>query len=323
MPSALPQVIPKAVTPMFKPIEVTFAWDEVQADRSTVRRSHTQLVEKVPFRYVIHVGGTDRPVVRLLRVNLRGAAEEVKSGYSDGRDVGGKKWRHRWVTVGRNLLEGRPYTLSVPPTKQWGGDDPKGEKLTDGVVGPPYAGGGCPKHGLAWNAKSGRPEITVGIGRAQARPGRAPGDRAVGGRARRRLQPHQRLPRRRRRAPVDPHQRHRQDDHPLGGPKPPRPQPTQHRVDQHQPDQHHPVHVVGRQVAANARVLRPYGTGRAPAGKARREDQPDDDRSDCHCCPCLRLPARPGILLPPECEMLTQSAPPDTRSAAVAERRGE
>ncbi len=41
------------------PLAVTFNWSEVQKDRSRVERSHTQIVEKVPCRYTINVGGYD------------------------------------------------------------------------------------------------------------------------------------------------------------------------------------------------------------------------------------------------------------------------
>ena len=158
----------KPVDPGFRPIEVTFTWDEVQKDRTRLERSHTQLVTQVPFRYTVNTAGADHPVVKSLRVNVQGAAGDVAYGYSDGQDVGGEKWVYRWVTYGKNLLEGKPYTVSVPPTNQWGAQDkPEGVKLTDGIVGPPYAGGGCPKTGVSWNQKSGQPEITVDMGKVE------------------------------------------------------------------------------------------------------------------------------------------------------------
>ena len=151
----------------FRPLEVTFAWSEVQADRSLLRRSHTQRIDKAPVRYTINVGGTDHPVVDSLRVNLAGAVPDVRYGYSDGRDVGGQRFVDRWVTYGPNLLEGKPYTVSAPPTGQWGGDDPQDVKLTDGIVGPPYAGGVAPRWGAIWGRKSGEPEITVDMGKPE------------------------------------------------------------------------------------------------------------------------------------------------------------
>ena len=75
----------------------------------------------------------------------------VKPGYSDGSDVGGEKFVPRWVTYGKNLARGKPYTVSVPSTTQWGAGDPEGKKLTDGVVGPPYAGGTAPSFAACWN----------------------------------------------------------------------------------------------------------------------------------------------------------------------------
>ena len=64
-------------------------------------------------------------------------------------------------------MEGKPYTVSVPPTGQWEGSDPQGKKLTDGIVGPPYAGGIALRYACAWDAKSGQPEITVDMGKPQ------------------------------------------------------------------------------------------------------------------------------------------------------------
>ncbi len=155
------------VAPGFRPIEVTFRWNEVQPDRSLVERSHTQRVQRVPFRYTINVGGADHPVVDSLRVHLAGAVSDVRYGYSDGKEVAAEKFVDRWVTYGRNFLEGKPYTVSVPPTGQWGGDDPQGKKLTDGVVGPPYAGGITPSYGCTWGAKSERPQISVDMGQPE------------------------------------------------------------------------------------------------------------------------------------------------------------
>jgi len=147
----------------FKPVEVTFNWNEVQKDYSLVERSHTELVKKVPYRYTINVGGEDHPVMNWLRLNLNSAIGEVKYGYSDGKDVGGEKYVHRWVSYGNNLAEGKSYTVSVPSKDHWGAGDPKGTKLTDGVVGPPYAGGIGPQYGLCWD-KGDNPVITVDLG---------------------------------------------------------------------------------------------------------------------------------------------------------------
>ncbi len=152
--------------PTFRPIEVTFNWSERQEDYSLIERSHTQLIEKVPSRYTINVAGSDHPAVNSLRVNLKGAAGDVKPGYSDGKDVGGKKFVHRWVTYGRNMADGRAYTVSVPSLDSWGAGDPEGKKLTDGVVGPPYAGGSAPKYALAWS-KGQTPEVVVDLGKAE------------------------------------------------------------------------------------------------------------------------------------------------------------
>jgi len=156
------------VAPGFKPLEVTFRWNEVQRDRALVPRSHTQRVEKTPFRYTIHTGGADHPLVESLQLNLAGTEPATPSGYSDGREAGGERFADRWVTYGRNVLAGKPYTVSTQPTGQWGGSDPEGKKLTDGIVGPPYAGGIAPQTACLWDEKSGQPEITVDLGQVQA-----------------------------------------------------------------------------------------------------------------------------------------------------------
>ena len=150
--------------PGVRPLEVSFDWSEVQPDRTLTRRSHTQRIDTFPAEYVINVGGADHPLVNALTVKLADAASDVQYGYSDGVDAGGEKSIDRWVTYGPNLLEGKPYTLSIPPTGQWGGDDPAHKKLTDGIVGPNYAGGIVPTFGPIWDATKGRAEVTVDIG---------------------------------------------------------------------------------------------------------------------------------------------------------------
>jgi len=150
----------------FRPLEVIFRWQERQEDYSLVKRSHIQQVEKVPFRYTINVGGADHPVVDSLEVRLRGPVADAMSGYLDGKDPGGEKFMHRWVTVGTNLAAGKPYTVSVPSLSSWGAGDPEGKKLTDGIVGPPYAGGIAPRYALCWN-KGSQPVVTVDLGQPQ------------------------------------------------------------------------------------------------------------------------------------------------------------
>ena len=147
-----------------EPLAVTFTWAERQEDYSLVERSHTEIVTKLPAKYTINVGGVDHPVVRSLRVGPPGTAA---AGYSDGKDVGGEKFIGRWVTAGRNLAEGMPYTVSVPSSTDWGAGDPEGKKLTDGVVGPNYPGGVTPLHGLTWRQGE-EPEITVDLGATES-----------------------------------------------------------------------------------------------------------------------------------------------------------
>lgn len=146
-----------------QPLAVTFTWGERQQDYSLVERSHTELVAKLPHRYVLNVGGADHPVVHSLRVGPAGGA---KPGYSDGRDAGGEKFVGRWVAAGRNLALGRKYVCSIPPVKFGGCGDPDGTRLTDGIVGPNYAGGAAPDSGAAFDPKH-APEITVDLDRVE------------------------------------------------------------------------------------------------------------------------------------------------------------
>jgi hypothetical protein len=145
------------------PLAVTFDWSERQADRSLVERWHTQVVDQLPAKYVINVGGEDVPVVNWLRVV---PATKHTTQYSDGRDVGGEKFRWRWATYGTNLAVGKPYTVSLPSNDNWSAGDLEGKKLTDGVVGPPFAGGVYPMYSLGWNQGQ-TPEITVDLGSPQ------------------------------------------------------------------------------------------------------------------------------------------------------------
>ena len=148
------------------PVAVTFRWRERQEDYSLLERSHTQRVAQLPARYTVNVGGADHPVVDSLTVNLAGTVPGMRYGYSDGRDAGGDRFVPHWVTVGANLAQGKPYTTSVPSNDRWGAGDPDGRKLTDGVVGPPFAGGGNPAFGPGWD-KGTNPVVTVDMGAVQ------------------------------------------------------------------------------------------------------------------------------------------------------------
>jgi hypothetical protein len=158
----------KVDDPAIKPIEVTYAWSERQGDYSLVERSHTQLVESLPFTYDINVGGVDHPVMNFVRVSAKGAGGDVKYGYSDGVDAGGEKFVGQWVTYGRNLAQGKSYVLSTPPSEnKWQAGDPDGTRLTDGVVGGPYSGGSSYTKAALWNAGT-SPAITVDLGATQS-----------------------------------------------------------------------------------------------------------------------------------------------------------
>jgi len=156
----------KLAQPTNEPLEITFNWSERQKDYSLVKRSHTQVVGKLPATYKIDVGGDDQPIVDSLTVNLKGSRGEVKPGYSDGKDVGGEKFVGKWATYGKDLALGKPYTLSVPSDTQWEAGDPKLTKLTDGRVGSAYTGGVNYKEGAIWKPNT-NPEITVDLGAPQ------------------------------------------------------------------------------------------------------------------------------------------------------------
>ena len=152
----------------FKPMEVTYTWKEVKDDNSTVTRSHTQFVEKVPFTYEINVGGVDHPIMESLQLNLKGAAGgDVKYGYSDGvENKDAKKFQDRWVTYGKILSTGKPYTCSVKPSTEFGNGDKDSKLFTDGVVGSTYTGGAS--YAVEAQFKKGDPpEIVVDLGQKE------------------------------------------------------------------------------------------------------------------------------------------------------------
>ena len=159
----------KLAAPLNKPLEVTFTWDEVQKGHTRTERSHTQIVDKLPATYTINVGGYDHPIVKSLAVNPQGAEGtrgEVKAGYSDGKDVGGQgeKWMGKWVTCGKIVSTGKPYTVSTPPEpkeKAWGANDDSGTRLTDGRVGSSYPGGTAMQDGAIWTKNT---DIVVDLG---------------------------------------------------------------------------------------------------------------------------------------------------------------
>jgi hypothetical protein len=147
----------------FQPLRVTFSWSEQQNDRTLLERSHTQTVNKLPFRYQINVGGADHPVMHSLRVNGQHALAGLKDGYSDSKDSGGEKFVPTWMACGRNLAIGKRYELSKPSATNWdAGDD--GKKLTSGAGGPSYAGGTSYRSGALWMEKA-NPVITVDLER--------------------------------------------------------------------------------------------------------------------------------------------------------------
>ncbi len=121
----------------FTPFEVAYCWVE-HRETGDVERQHIQLVNGPEQEYTINVGGFRDPTMKWIRVNLKGQGpdgEAVKTGYSDGQDVGPgvkpSRERYHW---GKNLALGKKYTLE-------GAQDPKnpdgGGDLTDGLIAPP------------------------------------------------------------------------------------------------------------------------------------------------------------------------------------------
>jgi hypothetical protein len=162
----------KLADPTPVPMEVTFHWREIQRDRKLVSRSHTQLVEKFPSTYQINVGGADHPIIDTLVVSLKGTRSDPHYGYLGGPDPAlenpeaAKKWIGNWQIVGKNIALGKPYTLSVPSSDNWGAGDPNRKKLTNGIVGHAFAGGNAYSHGALWLSNQ-LPEITLDLGSVQ------------------------------------------------------------------------------------------------------------------------------------------------------------
>ena len=158
----------KAAKAVPSPMEVTYTWKERQADYTTVQRSHTQLVEKLPASYEINVGGADHPIMESLRINLQGALSKPAAyGYSDGKEnADAKRFQDRWVTYGRNLAEGKPYTTTVPTHTDYGANDGGGKILTDGGVGPTFIGGVAYHSGVVWKRNE-KPVVTVDLGKPE------------------------------------------------------------------------------------------------------------------------------------------------------------
>ena len=121
----------------FTPIEVTYCWTE-HRETGEIERRHTERVTSTPHEYSINVGGFRDPTMKWVRMKLKGyGADEIKlkSGYSDGEDVGsGAKpsWvRYRW---GKNLAIGKPYTVVGAQGER---NPDAGRDLTDGIIAPP------------------------------------------------------------------------------------------------------------------------------------------------------------------------------------------
>ncbi len=135
------------------PLDVTFRWREVQPDRTTVARSHKQLVSEFPFTYVVDVGGSDHPIMDSVTVNVAAADDGSPAGYSDGVDPGGARYLFTRRTDGSNLARGKPYTISRAASGFQGSAPPGNATiLTDGVVGAPATGGASYWSAQCWSS---------------------------------------------------------------------------------------------------------------------------------------------------------------------------
>jgi len=152
----------------FNGLEVTFAWSELHDPppggrlRELVGCSHTQRIDKLPFKYTINVGGDDHPEMDHLVVSLNNSTE-TKQGYKSGKDPGGEKFTGVWQTVGKNIAIGKKYVLSHASRTSWDAGDPDGTRLTDGVAGSTYVGGTSYRYGALWEPKT-NPSIVLDLG---------------------------------------------------------------------------------------------------------------------------------------------------------------
>lgn len=152
----------------FTPIEATWCWVE-HREEGDVERRYTQLVHSAAEEFTIHVGGFKDPTMKWVRLNLKGSApvaEKIAYGYSDGQDVGPgaapKRALYHW---GRNLAQGRPYTLTGAQNSK---NPDAGNDLTDGIIAPPdedVSEKYMPTHVMF--EKDASPAVTLDLGESQ------------------------------------------------------------------------------------------------------------------------------------------------------------
>ena len=121
----------------FQPIEVTYNWTEYR-EAGEITRSHTELVQTLPYEYVINTGGLRDPTMNWVRMNLQGSGpsgEKGTYGYADGEDVGPDlepgQVTYAWEN---NLAIFKPYTASRPSSIESHNPDSDGRELTNGVI---------------------------------------------------------------------------------------------------------------------------------------------------------------------------------------------
>jgi beta-lactam-binding protein with PASTA domain len=146
------------------PLDVTFRWKEVKSDRTTVARSHKQLVTEFPFKYVIDVGGSDHPVMDSITLNVAAEDDGSPQGYSDGVDAGGTRYLYSRRTDGTNVAQSKPYTVSRAPSGFQNSAPPTNTTiLTDGVVGAPGTGGFAYWLGQCWSGQPVDLQVDLGV----------------------------------------------------------------------------------------------------------------------------------------------------------------
>ena len=134
-----------------QPVEVTFRWKEVAADRRLTGRSHRQRISGFPSKYVVNVAGSDHPVMESLKVALATEHDATPAGYDTGTDPGGAKHLYTRRVEGSNLAQGAPYTFSRAPSGfQSSAGAANTRLLTDGVVGAPGTGSFSYWWGQCW-----------------------------------------------------------------------------------------------------------------------------------------------------------------------------
>ena len=170
----------------FRPVAVTYNWTEYYEPLPTgeenggTTRSHTEIVDRLPYAYQVNTGGDIAPRMNWVRMALADGAKAVgfglrqasladggtTTGYSDGRDVGGRyAIPSLHYECGKLLSFKKVYSVLPDPARDEFhavGDE---HELTDGVVKEPQVEGPWPDTCLVrWPADTGTVFVTVDLG---------------------------------------------------------------------------------------------------------------------------------------------------------------